>query len=497
VAGYSAAGFPTTPSAYQSVPNDWTDGIVFRLSPSGLLVASTYIGGWSGDSCNDIALDPSGDICVVGTTNSTNFPTIPGAVQTSITTKGAFVAKLNPTCSVLLYSTLLGDGLNASGTGIALDSVGNIFVTGRAQTVFPTTIGAFHGISTQYDLFVTKLNPTLSALLYSTCFGATEAWPGRIAVDANDCAYVTGFSESGTFPTTPSAFQTSWGFVGTAFVSKLNASGSALVYSTYLGFYSCGTDIALDALGNAYVTGFANIGFPVTSDAFQSVYGGEEVSPFMTVLNSTGSGLLYSTYLGGSSSGYEEGNGIALDPAGNIYLTGNNAGAGFPTTTDAYQTTFGGGSWDAFVAKFSALPPAPTATTTATFSPTVTSTATATPTPTARSSGTPTATPTLTWTPVLPDGFNLSRNRYNPGRDFPALFARIHLQETGVYSVKVYNSAGELVKVLRDQRLQTSTTEDVVWDGKNDHGEPVASGLYIFRYTHRDQGQYAKVLIIR
>src|SRR5262249_16803564 len=177
-----------------------------------------------------------------------------------------------------------------------------------------------------------------------------------IAVDSSGSAYVTGVAGSG-FPTTPGAFQTAFGggvlppfFVNDAFVAKLNAAGSALVYSTYLGGSNTdeGLGIAVDPSGNAYVTGVtASTNFPTTPGAFQTTLGGSSRA-FVTKLNASGSSLVYSTYLGGGV--LTQGGGIALDSTGNAYVTGT-ASAGFPTTPGAFQTTFGGAFQDAFVTK--------------------------------------------------------------------------------------------------------------------------------------------------
>jgi hypothetical protein len=184
-----------------------------------------------------------------------------------------------------------------------------------------------------------------------------------IAVDASGDVYVTGSTTSADFPTTPGAFQTSFGGYYDAFVSKLNASGSALLYSTYLGGsgYDYGNGIALDASGNAYVTGdTTSSDFPTTPGAFQATYGGNG-DAFVSKLNASGSALIYSTYLGGGSN--DGGSGIAVDAPGSVTVTGTTACVGqpclpgtndFPTTAGAFQTSFAGGSEDAFVSKLNA-----------------------------------------------------------------------------------------------------------------------------------------------
>src|SRR5713226_9516189 len=226
------------------------------------------------------------------------------------------VSKLNSSGSALLYSTYLGGSSDAVGQGIAVDSSGNAYVTGYTQSSnFPTTAGAlqttFGGLA---DAFVSKLNSSGSALVYSTYLGGGSTDFGfGIAVDSSGGAYVTGYTQSSNFPATAGALQTSFGGVPDAFVSKLNSSGSALVYSTYLGgsSFDSGQGIAVDSSGDAYVTGYtSSSNFPATAGALQTTFGGG-ADAFVSKLNSGGSALVYSTYLGGSS--FDFGFGIAVD----------------------------------------------------------------------------------------------------------------------------------------------------------------------------------------
>jgi hypothetical protein len=324
-----------------------------------VLSYSTYLGGSGSDYPTGIAVDPSGNAYVTGTTGSTNFPTTSGAFQTTLVgSLDTFVTKLNPTGSALVYSTYLGGSGVDVGNGIAVDALGNAYVTGTTgSTNFPTTPGAFQTASGgALVAFVTKLNPTGSALVYSSYLGGSSENNGLgIALDALGNAFVTGITQSTNFPTTGGAFHTTFGG-GTfdAYVTKLNATGSALVYSTYLG--GGGDDssngIAVDSSGNAYMTGITrSANFPTTSGAFQTTTlgdGGQRV--FVTKLNPIGSALVYSTYLGGSSSCCDSGNGIALDSSGNAYVAGQVFSTDFPTTSGAFKTTLGG-SMDAFVTK--------------------------------------------------------------------------------------------------------------------------------------------------
>jgi hypothetical protein len=300
-------------------------------------------------------VDSSGNAYLTGETASINLPTTAGAFQTALAgSYNAFVTKLNPNGSALVYSTYIGGSYEDFGTGIAVDSLGDAYVTGYAQSDnFPTTAGAFQtSLTGTLNAFVTNLNPSGSALLYSTYLGGSREDEGNgIAVDSSGHAYVTGRSPSNNFPTTAGGFQTSLAGATNAFVTKLNPSGSALVYSTYLGGsnYDAGQGIGVDPSGNASVSGFTRSNnFPTTAGAFQTTFGGVWDS-FVTMLNPSGSALVYSTYLGGSSDDLGQGN--AVDSLGNAYVVGSTYSSNFPTTAGAFQTSLAGAE-NAFVAKF-------------------------------------------------------------------------------------------------------------------------------------------------
>src|SRR5438876_73683 len=308
--------FPTTTGAFQTgfgggaMSSGQGDAFVTKLNPAGsALVYSTYLGGSGPDDGKGIAVDAAGnavrasghtagagvavdaagDACMTGYTSSTTSPTTAGAFQPSYGgasgSSNAFVTKLNPTGSALVYSTYLGGsgGGGDYGQGIAVDVAGNAYVTGiTSSSDFPTTAGAFQTTfgGGLYDIFVTKLEPTGSALVYSTYLGGSALDKGYgIAVDTSGNSYVTGLTYSTDFPTTPGAIQTTYSegglySGGDAFVTKLNAAGSALVYSTYLG--GRGTDmgraIALQ-YPNVYVTGHTeSYDFPTTTGAFQTMH---------------------------------------------------------------------------------------------------------------------------------------------------------------------------------------------------------------------------------
>ncbi len=375
VTGYTnSANFPTTAGAFQTMcgggcSGTTVDAFVSKLDPTGsFLVYSTYLGGTGNDYGNGIALDASGDAYIVGQTFSTNFPTTPGGFKTQCGSDKcasgyAFITELNSAGSGLVYSTLLGGTGKNQGNAIVLDASDNAYVTGYTQSLtFPTTPGAFQTTCkcSQTIPFVTKLNSTGSALIYSTYMGGTlgdEAY--SIALDSSDDAYVTGYTHSTNFPTTPGAFQTKLNADVAAFITQMNPKGTALVYSTYIGgsttittpCEACGTAIAVDSFGNAYITGLtAESNFPITPGAYQTTFMGPTNGhdAFITELNPTGSGLVFSTYLGGN--GDTGATGLGLDQSGNIWVKGNTKSAVFPVTPGAFQLTLGG-AFDAFVSE--------------------------------------------------------------------------------------------------------------------------------------------------
>jgi hypothetical protein len=357
----ASTDFPTM-NPLQSNYGGNFDAFVAKINPAGsAFVYSTYLGGSGIDTGNSIAVDSTGDAYVIGETGSTNFPTTPGAFQTTCnggnncsTHDDAFVTKINPTGSALVYSTYLGGSGTDTGNSIAVDSSGNAYVTGSTtSTDFPTMNPLQPNYGGGYwDAFVAKINPTGSALVYSTYLGGSGTDKGNsIAVDGSDNAHVTGSTLSPDFRVTPGAFHTTYGggLSGDGFVTKFNSAGSALAYSAYFGAYGdYGTGIAVDSADNAYVTGYAGSFFPTTPGAFQTSSGGA----FVAKINPTGAALVYSTYLGTLGHG-DHGSGIAVDSAGTAYVVGSTGSPNFPTTPGAFQTTCSCGNGNgAFVTRF-------------------------------------------------------------------------------------------------------------------------------------------------
>jgi hypothetical protein len=403
VTGYTADTsygqvFPTTSNAYWPTNAQqrcaYYDFFMTKLNSIGSqLVYSTCLNTLANDTSygsypHAIAVDQQGSAYITGQMRSDlPFPTTANAYQPSYPNgagSAVFVTVFDTTrvgVSSLLYSTYLGTSIPAvsgsSPSAIAVDSFGKLYVTGAAYNDFPVTAGALqspHGICTRYcaqgqcglygfcpEAFVAKLDPSASgsqSLIYSTVLsGGTDAAgtsTSAIAVDGSGSAYVTGTTTDGAFPVTPGAFRTTG---GGGFVTKLNAGGSQLLYSSYLAPCLSIGGIALDALSNAWVVGSLRYAacltiLPVTPDAFKSTHcdGGDPTDAFLTGFNPTGSGLVYSTYLCGSTHD-SVATGVAADRAGDVYVTGYTESFDFPITSTAFQPALKGSS-DVFVTKF-------------------------------------------------------------------------------------------------------------------------------------------------
>jgi hypothetical protein len=349
-----------------------TDAFVTKLSPSGTsLVFSTYAGGRGADQGLGITLDhphdPSGgDPHVIGETRSSNLSVTTFALDTTLNgPSDAFFLRLDRFAAAAGYLTYLGGNGDDAARATTIDSVRGVYLTGGTTSAYFPTVGgsfdtSFGGVE---DAFVTKLRfvgggggpgTDVYALAYSTFLGGGGFDRGQgIALDLGGNAYATGRTSSPDFPT-PLGFDTSFGGVEDAFVTKLNATGSALVYSTYLGGTGedGGAGIAVDAIGAASLTGrTSSPNFPTTPGAFDTSWNlGDDA--FVTKLGPIGS-LVYSTFLGGSTGpngNNDRGHAIALDATGAMYVTGLANSDNFPTTPGAFDRTHNGNS-DAFVAK--------------------------------------------------------------------------------------------------------------------------------------------------
>ncbi len=336
-----------------------------------VLVYSTLVGGSQHDEARGIAVDSTGAAYITGWTASSDFPISAGAYNGTFTGGGSsnsdiFVTKLNPGGASIAYSTYIGGSEDDLANAIAIDTNGNAYVTGETYSPNFPTVSAYQGScsstcsSSLADAFLFVLGPDGSALLYSTYFGGNGIDRGFGVAVSGSNAYVYGQTiaagQTENFPTTTGAYQTAYGGGNSdAFVAEFNTatSGTAsLVYSTYLGGsgdedYNGNGDstrkggIAIDSSGDAWVTGFTTGSFPTTAGAYLTTFqGGGSVTnsdAFVTELNPTGTGLVYSTYFGGS--GDDLGYGIAVDSSNNVYITGSTSSPNLPVTSTAFQGT--------------------------------------------------------------------------------------------------------------------------------------------------------------
>lgn len=402
-----SSDFPTTANAFQRQPAappstgrpDRGNCFVTKLNPAGSQLAySTYLSGSERDGCIAIAVDAAGSAVVTGGSESQNYPTTADAFQPRLRLGGGeprydvIVTKLTPDGSGLVYSTFAGGAGSETGHGIALDQAGNAYVTGitNSSNGFPVTNGAFR---TNYaghgggvlpfplgDAFLFKLNPTGAQLVYSTLLGGSRDDAAfAVAVDSTGNAYVAGNTLSRDFPTTTGAYQREWrgegGQIafpaGDIFVTKVNPTGSALVYSTLAG----GTrddraiSLALGADNSVHLVGHTlSTDYPVTPDAAQST-NRTSVQPsvkstgdgFYLQLDAAGAKLLYSTYLGGAGEDWLSG--ISVDSRGAAVVTGGTSSANLAVTPDAYQRTYFGAvesllpAGDIVIGRFANTPP--------------------------------------------------------------------------------------------------------------------------------------------
>ena len=373
IVGYIWSSDLPAGSGYQTRLTGTQDAYVAKLDPSGTrVIYATYLGARRASTYGyAIAVDSVGSAYVAGTTNSSSFPVTPGAYQTGWTTGSSFVTKLNSAGNGLVYSTFVNGGVIAS---LAVDGNGSAYLTGTGDAVV-TTPGALQRIrsgSSTKAPFVSKLNSAGSAMSYSTYLGGSSDDQGKaIAIDSAGNAFVTGIAYSSDFPTR-NPLQPSLNGPRDAFVAKLNASGSDLVYSSYLGGSDSesGHGIAVDGAGQAHVVGLTySDDFPATAGTFQprKAYPGPAVSnAFVAKFNPDGSEIVYASYLGGRwclapgvtscfdlfSDGIDVATAVAVDAAGHAYIGGFATSVSFPLVDPVHAVGPGGDGYRApFVTK--------------------------------------------------------------------------------------------------------------------------------------------------
>jgi hypothetical protein len=343
VTGVTAStNFPFTAGVFQTTYAGDGDVFVSEFNPSATgLIFSTFLGGTGDDVPAQIVLGSSGNIYLVGSTTSNNFPTTPGVMQTAYAgNQDAFLTEMKSDGSGLVYSTYIGGTGTDFGTAMALDTSGNAYVVGSTNSTDLQTRNPLQLSNVgQYDAYVTEVSPT-GALLYCTYLGgALNDYGTGIAVDASGNVILSGYTFSTDFPT-QQAFQSGLAGGSDLFISKFAPGSTALLFSTYLGGASIDRSWAMttDANGSIYLTGDTqSLNFPVTPNAYQPALTGTD-NPFLTKIDSTGSTLVFSTYLGGGSTGMASA--IAVDAAGNSYLTGTTQSADLPLI-DPFQNILG------------------------------------------------------------------------------------------------------------------------------------------------------------
>ena len=366
VTGQTSSGdFPVTPGSSLTF-NGSQDAFVAKVNADGtVLVYSGHIGGWAEEEGFGIAVDGSGHAYVTGWTWSDDFPVKVGPDLTFNSSQDAFIAKVNPAGTALVYCGYIGGWAHDQGKAIAVDGSGNAYITGRTASAddFPIKVGPDLMQNGWYDVFVAKVNAAGTALVYCGYIGGVDDEDGKgIAVDGSGNAYVTGYTYSTNFPRIVGPDMTNNGGSTEAFVAKVKADGTGLVYCGHIGGgvsdrgygNDSGNGIAVDGSGNAYVAGGTDSSeatFPVTGGPDLTYNGLDDA--FVAKVKADGTGLIYCGYIGGEFNEY--GSGIAIDGSGNAYVTGqtDSTEATFPVTVGPDLTFNGSGDYDGFVAKIS------------------------------------------------------------------------------------------------------------------------------------------------
>jgi hypothetical protein len=314
----TAGAFQTVPKSANNPPQ-----FVVKVNGSGSVVYATYLGGSGQDLPGGIAVDGSGDVYITGMTYSNDYPTLNAFQPTLAVAPDAYITALNATGTALLYSSYWGGSNSDQGKSIAVDATSDAYITGGTSSTDLPTVAPFQGslVGTQGNAFVIKLDAT-GTPIYSTYLGGTGGSTGlAISADSNGSAYVAAQSRSG-FPLVNPIQSSTVAF--SASVSQLNSTGSALVYSTYLGEETTPVGIQVDSAGQAYVAG-AVLAHSTPSGSLplaapiQSSFGAGSSDSFVSVINTSGTSLLFSSYLGGDDDSPD---GLGIDSTGNIYLSG-------------------------------------------------------------------------------------------------------------------------------------------------------------------------------
>ncbi len=330
------SGFPTTTGAYHTAVQGKSDLILTKLNQDATdLVYATYIGGSDAESAKAVAVDETGTAYVAGVSASADFPTTAGVVGPTWMggTEHGVVAKLDPSGAELVFATYVGGSMSDQLAKMILDDTGHCYLLGTTTSSnFPVTTGAFDTSYAANNLFVSKLNPTASAFDFSTFLGPGTLTPSAMAIDLTDAVFVAANTFYTGAPVTAGVFDETYNSSGDIYLAKINNTGTNLIFGTYLG--GGGTEspaaVKVDASGNQIVLGITNSDrYPTTSGAYDRTFGGL-TDMILAKFNSTGTALMYSTFIG--ESGSDIATGLALDEMGTAYLVGTTSNGYFPYT---------------------------------------------------------------------------------------------------------------------------------------------------------------------
>lgn len=337
-------GFPVSDGCYRPTHIGGEDIFITKLSPDGsTLLSSTYVGGTGRDLSNDILVDDTSSVYVTGFTESSDFPTSMDALNSSINGgEDIFILQMDGDLESIEYSSYFGGSGNDKALSMAMDDRKFIYLTGGSDSSnFPITTDlcglSYNGIQ---SCFMVKINTGMSLLVTSTLIGGTELDEGtRIYLDENEDIYITGFTRSGSFPTTEMAYDTSYNGLKDAFIFKTDNSASTILYSTYLGGSKddVGMDIGFDHKDRLFLSCTTeSLDMPLVDPLYDDSHNGKRDS-FLAVFNENGDSIYRSTYLGGGND--DETIGVSIDPDGNAYIVGNTKSGAFPTLANSYDDT--------------------------------------------------------------------------------------------------------------------------------------------------------------
>lgn len=359
ITGYAwSDNFPTTPGTYSESFNGVKDAYISKFSNDlSTLLASTFIGGNSWDNGLSVVIDSTGEVIISGATGSANFP-IPGVSYDNTFNGGSndvFVCKLSNDLSSIIASTYIGGGDDDYGYDLTLDQAGNIFVTGRTESTDYPIIGGFDvdfngGFE---DVFVSKLNNSLSSLLASTYIGgSSDEGADAIVTDKDGNVFISGFTYSGDFPMAGMSYDSTHNGSGDIFIAKLNNQLSLLSSATFIGGsnFEESHAMALDSSQNLFITGYTGSSeYPSTQGVFDTSFNGHH-DAIITKINNDLSEILASTFIGGSDD--DDCYGLVIERAENVFITGISFSTDYPVTSNAFDDTHNGDR-DIFVSRFS------------------------------------------------------------------------------------------------------------------------------------------------